>query len=370
VAHHAACGELGGGGGLADPGGADQRKDAAALEQVVVRTAGVHHAVERRTHRLARLDAVSILGHARHELARNRRRKAGLEQFAEHRCACRRLTTGLAPREAGELTLDHAADASEFRHQAGVGFLQFTHARAAELVGSRGPAHGTTGKHRSGIAACARRSVGGRAQAAIAVTHRVVGGFDPWGVEGTHHRCRLGGRPWCSAAGIARGARRQGGQADLEIRLVVETRRRGRQRGRLCGCSHARLATGTGRDRGAVGRLQRTDRLARQGEDLHATFDGAIGQHDGVRAEGFLERTERLAGGGGKIAFDVHGGSPGGRCRPLLDEDYRHRGSIARGRIKPVSRAYSADDAAAEFAATAPLHRPFAAAAAPTGRGG
>src|SRR5690606_4352070 len=92
-------------------------------------------------------------------------------------------------------------------------------------------------------------------------------------------------------------------------------------------------------------------------EDLHPTFDGAVGEHDRVRAEGFLERTERLAGGGGKVAFDVHGDSPGGRRRPLLDVDYRQRASIARVRIKRVSRAYSADDAAGRLAAAASIAR-------------
>ncbi len=45
--------------------------------------------------------------------------------------ARRRLAGCLAPGEAGELAFDHAADAGELGHQAGVGLLQFAHARAA-----------------------------------------------------------------------------------------------------------------------------------------------------------------------------------------------------------------------------------------------
>ena len=133
-----------------------------------------------------------------------------------------------------------------------------------------------------------------------------------------------------------------GGCGPLEVGLV----------GHGCGGCHRagrdgpgvlRLNTGARRHRGAVGGLQRTDRLARQGQDLHAAFDGAVGEHDRIRPEGFLEGTERLAGGGGKVAFDVHGDSPGGRNRPLLDVDYRHVRSSAWGGIKRLSPAYSAD---------------------------
>ena len=130
VAHHAACGELGGGGGLADPGGADQGIHATTVEQILVRPQA----------RIMRSSAAPTASRASMRSAssctastslRAIAGEAGLEQFAEHRRRGR-LATGLAPGETGELPLDHAADAGQLGHQAGVGLLQLAHPRAAD----------------------------------------------------------------------------------------------------------------------------------------------------------------------------------------------------------------------------------------------
>ena len=98
-----------------------------------------------------------------------------------------------------------------------------------------------------------------------------------------------------------RGHRRPAGGGQLDavvvIGVVVVRDRRRLGRGRL----------GGGGRRAARALVQQIDRIGRQRDDLDPAIDRAVGQHDGIGAELFLELTQGFPGGLGKVALDVHG---------------------------------------------------------------
>ena len=181
VAYHAACRELGGGGGLSHTGGSDQRIDAAAVDDVGIRgqcpQLSIDQALGQRTDFLYR----GIRGHFLGDAPRQLRGEAGLEQLRDQARACRRRAAALAPGEAGKLALEHVADARHLGHQLVVAFLQDTDARLVlDLV-----VRGRLARPRRAIDALrCRGALGGGAKECMLHPARCGLRLDAWRHEG------------------------------------------------------------------------------------------------------------------------------------------------------------------------------------------
>jgi hypothetical protein len=115
VPQHAAGGEFGGGGGLADTGRPDQRVDATTVDDIALAVDGQQASIGTSLDPGQRLCGIEIARQIGKQVAGELWRKAGVEQLAKnlglHRLGARRF----APGETGQMLLDTFFARSESR---------------------------------------------------------------------------------------------------------------------------------------------------------------------------------------------------------------------------------------------------------------
>ena len=353
-------GDLGGGGGLAHAGRADQGEDAALLFQRRIHLVGDEVAGEHLggPGRLVRpVLAVQMGRAALHQLAHQGRREADVQQALRqaglHGLALQLLHEG----QGAEALLDQALHRTQLVHH-----VLLVAAGAAGHVGQL--RHGALLGGQADLVAqhgrIAARRLGGRR------LHRGALGVQAAGAQRLHGglRALLAGRAHADQAfrrrQLGRGRRHlhgirlaaQFGRATLEHALadvVLEAQRahgqgldigiHGLAEGRLhalvalghalceAGAAghrghgslrraglHASRAAGLGARCRSCHALDLRHALGGHGQHLHAFGAGLVGQHDGVVAKGLAHQREGLAGCTGGEAFDVHAASWQGRA--------------------------------------------------------
>ena len=271
VAHHAARGQLGGGGGLADAGRADQGVHAALLQQRVFVADGGQVTGQHGLNPAHGFGGILSRWHFFNQEARQGGRETGGQHLAQHGRLLRLALGGGVPRQFGQLGFHQAAHGADLAHH------------AVHFGGGRFLGLGDGGAHHRGHGAHVDRRLRGR-RAALGVGRGWLG-------VGWRHRCG-----WRGRGGVLQAARqegRSGGRSRCGRRQVVELLQL-QVRPRL---GHFRIGGRRGQ-RGHIVVVQR--------QDLDLAVDWTVGEDDGIRPQRFAHLAQCISGSCCRKFLNLH----------------------------------------------------------------